>query len=81
MGQVVFMLPLFFQAVLSESAATAGLRLVPPAVALPIGGLVSGVVMSTWGHLGTLVRIGSVILFCGCYIISTEVVSGSLLRS
>jgi hypothetical protein len=69
--KIVFLLPLFFQAVLSESASKAGLRLIPLAIALPIGGLISGVVMSKWGHLGTLVRVGSVILFCGCYLIST----------
>src|SRR5271170_1087425 len=65
------MLPLFFQAVLSESASKAGLRLVPLAIALPIGGLISGIIKSNLGHLGTLVRVGSVILFCGCYLIST----------
>jgi len=67
----MFMLPLFFQTVLSDSASVAGLRLIPLAIALPIGGLVSGIVMSQWGHLGTLVRTGSLILFCGCYLIYT----------
>ena len=69
--EIMFILPLFFQAVLSESASKAGLRLLPLAVALPLGGLVSGVVMSKWGHLATLVRVGSVILFFGCYLICT----------
>jgi len=65
------MLPLFLQVVLSESASEAGLRLIPPAVALPLGGLVSGIIMSVWGHLGLLVKIGSIILVIGCYLVSS----------
>jgi hypothetical protein len=59
------MLPLFFQVVLQDTATTAGARLAIPSVATPIGGLVAGVVMSRWGNLVTLVRIGALFMTLG----------------
>ncbi|KAI5923502.1 major facilitator superfamily domain-containing protein [Camillea tinctor] len=61
----LFMLPLFFQVVLMDSATTAGGRLAIPSLATPIGGLIAGVVMSRWGKLITLVRIGAVLMAIG----------------
>ncbi|KAI1630574.1 major facilitator superfamily domain-containing protein [Biscogniauxia mediterranea] len=61
----LFMLPLFFQVVLLDSATTAGGRLAIPSLATPIGGLIAGVVMSRWGKLITLVRIGAVLMAIG----------------
>jgi hypothetical protein len=52
------MIPLFFQVVLRDTPSQAGLRLVIPSLATPIGGLIAGVVMSRWGKLSTLVRVG-----------------------
>ncbi|KAK3946866.1 major facilitator superfamily domain-containing protein [Pseudoneurospora amorphoporcata] len=61
----VFDLPLFFQVVLLDSATTAGARLAIPSLATPIGGLIAGVVMSRWGKLITLVRIGTALMVLG----------------
>ncbi|KAI1494858.1 major facilitator superfamily domain-containing protein [Biscogniauxia mediterranea] len=61
----LFMLPLFFQVVLLDSATTAGGRLAIPSLATPIGGLIAGVVMTRWGKLITLVRIGAVLMAIG----------------
>ncbi|ORY61543.1 major facilitator superfamily domain-containing protein [Pseudomassariella vexata] len=61
----LFMLPLFFQVVLLDSATTAGARLVIPSLATPIGGLIAGVVMSRWGKLIGLVRTGAVLMAFG----------------
>ncbi|KAF5670631.1 major facilitator family transporter fnx1 [Fusarium heterosporum] len=61
----LFMLPLFFQVVLLDSATTAGARLAIPSLATPIGGLISGVVMSRWGKLLPLVRIGALFMVIG----------------
>ncbi|KAF2766348.1 major facilitator superfamily transporter [Teratosphaeria nubilosa] len=61
----LFMLPLFFQVVLLDSATTAGARLAIPSLATPIGGLIAGVIMSRWGKLITLVRLGALFLTIG----------------
>ncbi|KAI1019869.1 hypothetical protein LB504_009613 [Fusarium proliferatum] len=61
----LFMLPLFFQVVLLDSATTAGARLAIPSLATPIGGLISGVVMSRWGKLLALVRTGALLMVVG----------------
>ncbi|KAI0128573.1 major facilitator superfamily domain-containing protein [Xylariales sp. AK1849] len=61
----LFMLPLFFQVVLLDSATTAGARLVIPSLASPIGGLIAGIVMSRWGKLTTLVRAGAFLMALG----------------
>ncbi|RDW93798.1 MDR family MFS transporter [Aspergillus mulundensis] len=44
----LFNLPLFFQIVLLDSASKAGARLVIPSLATPIGGLLSGIIMSRY---------------------------------
>ncbi|KAI4859488.1 MFS general substrate transporter [Hypoxylon rubiginosum] len=61
----LFLLPLFFQIVLLDSATTAGARLAIPSLATPIGGLVAGIVMSRWGKLFTLIRIGAILMVIG----------------
>ncbi|KAK4138388.1 MFS general substrate transporter [Trichocladium antarcticum] len=61
----LFNLPLFFQVVLLDSATTAGARLAIPSLATPIGGLIAGVVMSRWGKLVTLVRVGAILMVIG----------------
>ena len=65
MYQYLFMLPLFFQVVLLDSATTAGARLAIPSLATPIGGVIAGVVMSRWGKLTTLVRSGAILMAFG----------------
>ncbi|KPM37905.1 putative transporter [Neonectria ditissima] len=61
----LFMLPLFFQVVLLDSATKAGARLAIPSLATPIGGVIAGVVMSRWGRLIALVRTGAILLAFG----------------
>ncbi|OAX79716.1 hypothetical protein ACJ72_05963 [Emergomyces africanus] len=61
----LFMLPLFFQVVLKDSASTAGARLIIPSLANPVGGVISGFIMSRWGQLANLVRIGALLMFIG----------------
>lgn len=59
------MIPLFFQVVLGDTASQAGLRLVIPSLATPIGGLIAGFTMSRWGQLSTLVKCGSLTMAIG----------------
>ncbi|EHA51387.1 vacuolar basic amino acid transporter 2 [Pyricularia oryzae 70-15] len=61
----IFMLPLFFQVVLGDSATKAGARLIIPSLALPLGGLVTGIVMSRWGSLIGLMRAGAIVMLIG----------------
>ncbi|PGH26773.1 hypothetical protein AJ80_01537 [Polytolypa hystricis UAMH7299] len=61
----LFMLPLFFQVVLMDSASKAGARLIIPSLATPVGGVIAGVVMSRWGHLAHLVRAGATLMLIG----------------
>jgi hypothetical protein len=61
----LFNLPLFFQIVLLDSASKAGARLVIPSLATPIGGLLSGIVMSRYGKLSYLMRAGAMLMFLG----------------
>lgn len=65
------MLPLFFQVVLLDSATKAGARLALPSLATPIGGLISGVVMSRWGKLFWLVRAGATLMAFGNLLVLT----------
>ncbi|KXH54225.1 major facilitator superfamily transporter [Colletotrichum salicis] len=61
----LFMLPLFFQVVLLDSATKAGARLAIPSLATPLGGLFAGIVMSRWGKLIWLVRAGAFLMLVG----------------
>jgi len=64
-SKFLFMIPLFFQVVLLDSASKAGIRLVIPSLSTPIGGLIAGYVMSRWGQLGNLVRTGCFLMALG----------------
>jgi len=59
------MLPLFFQVVLKDSPTKAGARLAIPSLATPLGGLIAGIVMTRWGQLITLVRLGALLMTVG----------------
>ncbi|KAL2814459.1 major facilitator superfamily domain-containing protein [Aspergillus granulosus] len=61
----LFNLPLFFQIVLLDSASKAGARLVIPSLATPIGGLLSGMIMSRYGKLSYLMRAGATLMLFG----------------
>lgn len=59
------MLPLFFQVVLLDSASKAGARLAIPSFATPVGGIITGLIMSRYGHLIGLVRTGAIFMTLG----------------
>ncbi|KIW91503.1 uncharacterized protein Z519_07469 [Cladophialophora bantiana CBS 173.52] len=61
----LFMIPLFFQVVLQDSPSEAGMRLVIPSLATPVGGVISGIIMSRWGGLNELVRAGCFFMMIG----------------
>ncbi|KAH8812130.1 major facilitator superfamily domain-containing protein [Xylogone sp. PMI_703] len=61
----LFMIPLFFQVVLEDTVLQAGMRLVIPSLATPIGGLIAGIIMSRYGRLSELVRLGCFFMMFG----------------
>ncbi|KAK3048080.1 hypothetical protein LTR09_010596 [Extremus antarcticus] len=67
----LFMLPLFFQVILLDSASKAGGRLAIPALATPIGGLVAGFIMSRYGRLITLLRAGTLCMAFGTALVTS----------
>jgi MFS family permease len=71
MEQFLFTIPLFFQVVLSESASKAGIRLIIPSLGTPIGGLIAGYIMSRWGMLNHLVRLGCLLMVVGNGVMAT----------
>ena|ERR1700760_1037742 len=50
---------------MKDTASQAGMRLVIPSLATPVGGLISGIIMSRWGHLNKLVRAGCLFMMLG----------------
>jgi hypothetical protein len=62
-------MPLFFQAVLLDSASVAGLRLVPPSLATPLGGLTTGIFMRHNTDLTLLTRAGLLLCLVGTLLI------------
>lgn len=69
--QLLFMLPLFFQVVLQDSASKAGMRLVIPSLATPVGGVIAGYIMSRYGRLSLLVKIGCFFMMLGNGVIAS----------
>ncbi|KAK5168202.1 uncharacterized protein LTR77_006771 [Saxophila tyrrhenica] len=67
----LFMLPLYFQVVLKDSATKAGARLAIPSLAFPLGSFISGIIMSRWGRLIGLVRAGSMWMAFGNALVAT----------
>ncbi|KAK3724103.1 hypothetical protein LTR37_001225 [Vermiconidia calcicola] len=61
----LFMLPLFFQVVLLDSASKAGARLAIPSTATPIGGIIAGFIMSRYGKLTSQPRAGTLCMTVG----------------
>ncbi|KAI5866073.1 major facilitator superfamily domain-containing protein [Durotheca rogersii] len=67
----IFQLPLFFQTVLLDSAAVAGARLAIPSLATPTGGVIAGIVMSRWGKLPILIRVGAAFMLIGTGLVTS----------
>lgn len=64
----LFTLPLFFQVILGDSTAKAGLRLAIPSVFTPVGGLIAGVCMSKFNCLQTLLYVGIALMCLGNFL-------------
>ncbi|KAH7629491.1 major facilitator superfamily domain-containing protein [Sordaria sp. MPI-SDFR-AT-0083] len=61
----MFMIPLYFQAVRGDSPSKAGLRLVMPSLATPIGGVIAGTLMQRGSRLSYNVRLGTAMMLLG----------------
>ncbi|KAM7197557.1 Major facilitator superfamily domain containing protein [Rhypophila sp. PSN 637] len=61
----MFMIPLYFQAVKGDGASTAGLRLIVPSLATPVGGVIAGSMMQRGYRLRYNVRIGTALMLLG----------------
>ncbi|GAV46427.1 hypothetical protein ZYGR_0A00180 [Zygosaccharomyces rouxii] len=64
----LFTLPLFFQVILGDSTAKAGLRLAIPSVFTPVGGLIAGICMSKFNCLQTLLYVGIAFMCLGNFL-------------
>lgn len=64
----IFTLPLFFQIELGDTPSKAGFRLIIPALATPIGGIISGMFMARFNCLRSLVYFGSFIMSLGNFL-------------
>ncbi|KAH8660743.1 putative MFS drug transporter [Tricladium varicosporioides] len=67
----LFIVPLFFQVVLLDTPSEAGLRLVIPSLATPVGGVIAGLIMSRFGRLSELVRAGCFFMILGNALIAS----------
>ncbi|KAK4959337.1 hypothetical protein LTR10_004141 [Elasticomyces elasticus] len=63
--QYLFTLLLFFQVVLLDSASVTGARLAIPSLVYPVGGIIAGLVISRYGKLNPLVRVGALLMAFG----------------
>ena len=61
----MFMMPLYFQAVRGDSPSEAGLRLIVPALATPVGGVIAGTMMQRGYRLCHNVRLGTGTMLVG----------------
>lgn len=64
----LFTLPLFFQIVLGDSTAKAGLRLTIPSLFTPVGGLITGICMSKYNCLQILLYAGIALMTLGNFL-------------
>ncbi|EHN03505.1 Vba2p [Saccharomyces cerevisiae x Saccharomyces kudriavzevii VIN7] len=64
----LFTLPLFFQIVLGDSTAKAGLRLTIPSLFTPVGSLITGFSMSKYNCLRSLLYVGVSLMFLGNFL-------------
>ena len=64
-GQYMFMVPLYLQAVRGDSPSAAGLRLIIPSLATPVGGVIAGSLMHRGCRLSHNVRVGTALMLIG----------------
>lgn len=76
---ILVFLPLFMVNVLGVSATKAGTSLIPLSLGLVFGAIVSGQVVSRYGHYRRLMLGGGVILFIGCFFLSRMTTETSFL--
>lgn len=63
-------LPLFMVVVVGVSATSAGLSLIPLSMGLVFGSVVSGQLVSRWGHYKRFMLAGLIVLFAGVWLLS-----------
>ena len=68
---ILIFLPLFMVNVVGVSATGAGVSLIPLSLGLVFGSVVSGQIVSKFGHYRRLMLLGGVILLVGTYLLST----------
>lgn len=71
------MVPLYFQAVRGDSPSEAGLRLIIPALATPIGGVIAGSLMHRGYPLSLNVRLGTATMLLGNLLAMTMGMTGN----
>lgn len=64
-------MPFFFQTILLDKASMAGLRLVPPSFATPLGGLTTGIAMRYGDTLTLLTRVGIILMLASNIMVMT----------
>lgn len=65
----LFLLPLYFQSVLGDSPSQAGLRFMIPSLSSPVGGVMTGLLMSRVGNLAKLMSIGCALMATGDWLV------------
>ncbi|KAK4150727.1 major facilitator superfamily domain-containing protein [Chaetomidium leptoderma] len=73
----LFMVPLYFQAVRGDSPSEAGLRLMIPALATPVGGIIAGSLMHRGYPLCVNVRLGTATMLLGNLLATTMGTTGN----
>ncbi|KAK3291581.1 major facilitator superfamily domain-containing protein [Chaetomium fimeti] len=73
----MFMVPLYFQAVQGDSPSEAGLRLIVPALATPVGGVIAGSLMHRGYPLSLNVRLGTATMLLGNMLAMTLGMTGN----
>lgn len=79
-GQYMFMVPLYFQAVRGDSPSAAGMRLIIPALATPVGGVIAGSLMHRGNPLCLNVRLGTATMLLGNLLALSMGTTGSRLK-
>jgi MFS family permease len=65
----IFMLPLYFQAVLKDSPSQAGLRFMIPSMSTPVGGVITGLLMSRVKNLAKVYSVGAALIALGAWLV------------